>query len=188
MIPPIAEEGRARAEIARLQVEHVLSQRLQEHQLPAAVQRVLREAWSQVLLLTCLKQGYDSSEWRAALKTMDDLIWSIQPHHDVASRQRLLEMVPGLLKALREGLASAAFDPFSTSEFFTELESLHVQTFQQTRPELAEVAAVEAAVAVPVPAPAAEPFELPRAERITGLTSDSLDWVDSLSVGGPGSR
>ncbi|MDR6355184.1 hypothetical protein Q3H58_001855 [Pseudomonas psychrotolerans] len=86
-----AEEGRARAEIARLQVEHVLSQRLQGHQLPAAVQRVLREAWSQVLLLTCLKQGYDSSEWRAALQTMDDLIWSIQPHYDVASRQRLLE-------------------------------------------------------------------------------------------------
>lgn len=179
-----AEEGRARAEIARLQVEHVLSQRLQEHQLPAAVQRVLREAWSQVLLLTCLKQGYDSSEWRAALKTMDDLIWSIQPHHDVASRQRLLEMVPGLLKALREGLASAAFDPFSTSEFFTELESLHVQTFQQTRPELADATTADSAVAAPAPTPVDEPFELPRAaERITGLTNDSLEWVDALSVG-----
>ncbi|WP_295468246.1 DUF1631 domain-containing protein [uncultured Pseudomonas sp.] len=179
-----AEEGRARAEIARLQVEHVLSQRLQEHQLPAAVQRVLREAWSQVLLLTCLKQGYESSEWRAALQTMDDLIWSIQPHHDVASRQRLLEMVPGLLKALREGLASAAFDPFSTSEFFTELESLHVQTFQQTRTDLAEGASVEAP-AIPAAGSVVDaPFELPgAAERIAGLTDESLDWVDSLSVG-----
>ncbi|MEH3022826.1 MAG: DUF1631 domain-containing protein [Pseudomonas oryzihabitans] len=179
-----AEEGRARAEIARLQVEHVLSLRLQEHALPAAVQRVLREAWSQVLLLTCLKQGYDSSEWRAALKTMDDLIWSIQPHHDVASRQRLLEMVPGLLKALREGLASAAFDPFSTSEFFTELESLHVQTFQQTRSDTGEGASAEAA-AVPLASDAvAEPFQLPGAvEHIAGLTDESLDWVDNLSVG-----
>ncbi|WP_295516497.1 DUF1631 domain-containing protein [uncultured Pseudomonas sp.] len=179
-----AEEGRARAEIARLQVEHVLSQRLQEHQLPAAVQRVLREAWSQVLLLTCLKQGYESSEWRAALQTMDDLIWSIQPHHDVASRQRLLEMVPGLLKALREGLASAAFDPFSTSEFFTELESLHVQTFQQTRTDLAEGASVEAPAIPSAGSVVDAPFELPgAAERIAGLTDESLDWVDSLSVG-----
>jgi len=35
-----------------------------------------------------------------------------------------------LLKALREGLASAAFDPFATSEFFSQLEALHVQAFQ----------------------------------------------------------
>jgi len=179
-----AEEGRARAEIARLQVELVLSQRLQEHQLPAAVQRVLREAWSQVLLLTCLKQGYESSEWRAALQTMDDLIWSIQPHHDVASRQRLLEMVPGLLKALREGLASAAFDPFSTSEFFTELESLHVQTFQQTRTDIVDGASSETPTAPSASVVVDAPFELPRAaERIAGLTDESLDWVDSLSVG-----
>ncbi|KUM41634.1 DUF1631 domain-containing protein [Pseudomonas sp. EpS/L25] len=179
-----AEEGRARAEIARLQVEHVLSLRLQEHPLPAAVQRVLREAWSQVLLLTCLKQGYESSEWRAALQTMDDLIWSIQPHHDVASRQRLLEMVPGLLKALREGLASAAFDPFSTSEFFTELESLHVQTFQQARAEVVEGTSVAAPGMPSASVVVDAPFELPTAaERIAGLTDESLDWVDSLSVG-----
>lgn len=179
-----AEEGRARAEIARLQVEHVLSQRLQGHQLPAAVQRVLREAWSQVLLLTCLKQGYDSIEWRAALQTMDDLIWSIQPHYDVASRQRLLEMVPGLLKALREGLASAAFDPFSTSEFFAELESLHVQTFQQARAEASDTGAVDTPSAPPAAVSDEEPFELPgSAKRIAGLTQDSLEWVDALSVG-----
>ena len=179
-----AEEGRARAEIARLQVEHVLSQRLQGHQLPAAVQRVLREAWSQVLLLTCLKQGYDSSEWRAALQTMDDLIWSIQPHYDVASRQRLLEMVPGLLKALREGLASAAFDPFSTSEFFAELESLHVQTFQQARAEAPDTVAVAAPSTPAATVSDNEPFELPgSAKRIAGLTQASLEWVDALSVG-----
>jgi hypothetical protein len=64
---------------------------------------------------------------------MDDLIWSVEPHEDAGARQKLLGMVPGLLKALREGLASAAFDPFSTSEFFTQLEALHVQTFQQTK-------------------------------------------------------
>ncbi|HCJ28653.1 MAG TPA: DUF1631 domain-containing protein, partial [Pseudomonas sp.] len=34
-------------------------------------------------------------------------------------------------KNLREGLVSAAFDPFSTSDFFTRLEALHVQTLQQ---------------------------------------------------------
>ena len=126
-----AEEGRARAELARQDVESVLNERLLGRTLPEVVVRLLQEAWSKVLLLTCLKHGTRSSEWEAALATMDDLIWSVEPHEDPDSRLRLLEMVPQLLKSLREGLASAAFDPFSTGEFFSRLEGLHVQAFQR---------------------------------------------------------
>lgn len=126
-----AEEGRARAELARQDVEGVLNERLLGRTLPEVVVRLLQEAWSQVLLLTCLKHGTHSTEWEAALATMDDLIWSVEPHEDPDSRLRLLEMVPQLLKSLREGLASAAFDPFSTGEFFSRLEGLHVQAFQR---------------------------------------------------------
>ncbi|MEG5264691.1 DUF1631 domain-containing protein [Pseudomonas sp. JDS28PS106] len=125
-----AEEGRARAELARQRVQQELNQRLLGKTLPEAVVRLLQEAWSKVLLLTCLKYGETSAEWQAGLDTMDDLIWSVELHHEPQARQRLLELVPGLLKALREGLASAAFDPFATSEFFSQLESLHVQAFQ----------------------------------------------------------
>ncbi|ANI13409.1 thymidine phosphorylase [Pseudomonas citronellolis] len=126
-----AEEGRARADAARREVEQVLNQRLFGRTLPEVVVRLLREAWSKVLLLTCLKHGSDSQPWRDAVATMDDLIWSVEPHEDPESRTRLLEMVPQLLKSLREGLTSAAFDPFSTGEFFSRLESLHVQAFQR---------------------------------------------------------
>ena len=123
-----AEEGRAKAEVARQEVEYALNQRLLGKTLPEVVVRLLQEAWSKVLLLTCLKHGTHSEQWQAALATMDDLIWSVEPHDDAKSRERLLELVPSLLKNLREGLSSAAFDPFSTSEFFTQLEALHVQT------------------------------------------------------------
>ena len=126
-----AEEGRAKAEMARQEVEHALNQRLLGKTLPEVVVRLLQEAWSKVLLLTCLKHGTQSEQWQAALATMDDLIWSVAPHEDVESRAQLLELVPSLLKNLREGLVSAAFDPFSTSDFFTRLEALHVQTLQQ---------------------------------------------------------
>jgi hypothetical protein len=125
-----AEEGRARAELARQRVQQELNQRLLGKVLPEVVVRLLQEAWSKVLLLTCLKHGDESIEWQAGLVAMDDLIWSVEPHEEVEARQRLLDLVPGLLKALREGLASAAFDPFATSEFFSQLEALHVQAFQ----------------------------------------------------------
>ncbi|MCI8209080.1 thymidine phosphorylase [Pseudomonas sp. S25] len=125
-----AEEGRARAELARQRVQQELNQRLLGKVLPEVVVRLLQEAWSKVLLLTCLKHGDDSVEWQAGLAAMDDLVWSVELHEEPEARQRLLDLVPGLLKALREGLTSAAFDPFATSEFFSQLEALHVQAFQ----------------------------------------------------------
>lgn len=126
-----AEEGRAKAEMARQEVEHALNERLLGKTLPEVVVRLLQEAWSKVLLLTCLKHGTQSEQWQSALATMDELIWSVGPHESPESRSQLLELVPSLLKKLREGLVSAAFDPFSTSDFFTQLEALHVQTLQQ---------------------------------------------------------
>jgi len=131
-----AEEGSAKAALARREVEQALNQRLLGKTLPEVVVRLLQEAWSKVLMLTCLKHGVESSEWQAALATMDDLVWSVELHEDPEARMRLLEMVPGLLKALREGMASAAFDPFSTGEFFSQLEALHVQAFQRFKRSL----------------------------------------------------
>ena len=131
-----AEEGSAKAALARREVEQALNQRLFGKTLPEVVVRLLQEAWSKVLMLTCLKHGVESSEWQAALATMDDLVWSVELHEDPEARMRLLEMVPGLLKALREGMASAAFDPFSTGEFFSQLEALHVQAFQRFKRSL----------------------------------------------------
>lgn len=124
-----AEEGRARAELARQRVQQELNQRLLGKTLPEVVVRLLEEAWSKVLLLTCLKHGEQSAEWSAGLAAMDDLIWSVELHSEADARQRLLDLVPGLLKSLRDGLTSAAFDPFATSEFFSQLEALHVQAF-----------------------------------------------------------
>ena len=133
-----AEEGSAKAALARREVEQALNERLLGKTLPEVVVRLLQEAWSKVLMLTCLKHGAESAEWQAALATMDELVWSVEPHDEPEARMRLLEMVPGLLKALREGMAGAAFDPFSTGEFFNQLEALHVQAFQRFKRSLPE--------------------------------------------------
>ena len=126
-----AEEGRARADLARRLVQVELNHRLYGKTLPEVVVRLIEEAWSKVLLLVCLKHGVNSPEWSGGLATMDDLIWSVEPHDEPEARMRLLKLVPGLLKALRDGLTSSAFDPFATGEFFSQLEALHVQAFQR---------------------------------------------------------
>jgi len=122
-----AEEGRVRTDAARARVAEVLNRRLLGKVLPRAVVLFLQQAWSQVLLLASLKYGEQSVQWQAALRTMDELIWSVSLQADTEAGVHLLEQLPGLLKALRDGLTSAAFDPFSTRDFFVRLQTLHVQ-------------------------------------------------------------
>ncbi|WP_176506835.1 DUF1631 domain-containing protein [Pseudomonas urethralis] len=119
-----AEEGRARALQARQQVQQALNQRLRGRTLPQGVVHMLVHAWSQVLLMAWLKQGEASPAWNQGLETMDNLLASIAPHQQP---QVLLQQVPGLLKALRDGLASVALDSAATREFFLQLEQLHLR-------------------------------------------------------------
>lgn len=188
-----AEEGRALAEMARQRVQQALNERLLGKTLPEVVVRLLQEAWSKVLLLTCLKHGYESLEWQAGLIAMDDLIWSVEPHDEPEARQRLLNLVPGLLKSLRDGLSSAAFDPFATSDFFSQLEALHVQAFHhvtRASDENAEMPRSDALDATPMMAVVEEivliaPGEQMLSEPALQLPADDpgLLQVDTLRLG-----
>ncbi|MBS7672951.1 DUF1631 family protein, partial [Vibrio cholerae] len=87
----------------------VLSRRLVGKTLPQSVLQFVQQAWSQVLLVAVLKHGEQSLQWQTALRTLDELVWSVGLREDTEAGRRLLEQLPGLLKALREGLAGAAF-------------------------------------------------------------------------------
>jgi len=97
------------------------------------VVQFVQQAWSQVLLLASLKHGEQSVQWQAGLRTLDELIWSVSLHDDTEAGRHLLEQLPALLKALRDGVSGAGFDPFSTREFFVRLQALHVQAFEGRR-------------------------------------------------------
>ncbi|MGB3122817.1 MAG: DUF1631 domain-containing protein [Pseudomonas sp.] len=125
-----AEEGRVRTDAARQRVADVLNRRLLGKRLPQAVVQFLHQAWSQVLLLASLKHGEQSVQWQAGLRTMDELIWSVGLQKDTEAGRHLLEQLPGLLKALRDGLTSAAFDPFSTRDFFVRLQAMHAHSIE----------------------------------------------------------
>ena len=125
-----AARERLQLEAARERVAHVLNRRLLGQVLPQFVVQFLQQAWSQVLVVTALKHGEQSLQWQAALRTMDELISSVGLREGTEAGRYLLEQLPGLLKALRDGLAGAAFDPFSTREFFLRLQAVHVQPFE----------------------------------------------------------
>lgn len=121
-----AEDGKAKSERARAQVDAELNRICAGKELPLAVTKLLREAWANVMFITSLKQGVESDEWRNCSATAQQLVWSVTAAMDKDNRQRLLKLVPELLQKLRTGLESISFSPFETTNLFKQLESVHL--------------------------------------------------------------
>lgn len=183
-----AEEGRARTELARRRVEQALNTVVLGKVLPQQVLAFVQDAWSQVLLLTCLKHGEPSDEWRADVETLEQLVWSVQRHDEPDTEQRLLALVPGLLKSLRSGLSRSAFDPFATAEFFSVLESLHLQLFERTDQAVASVGEADTPLMVQVQEQiqlrTADEGPVEAASTRLSVDDESLVQVDRLTLGG----
>jgi len=94
----------ARIAKARDMVRHVMHERLDGRELPVEITTFLIEDWQQVLQRVHLKHGKDSQEWLEAVQTVDDLVWSVQPHSDEKSRQRLQRLLPDLERRLTNGM------------------------------------------------------------------------------------
>lgn len=127
-----AESGKAKAEAARLQVAQSLDVLAQDATLPEAVQKILDVAWSNVLFLLCINEGTESDRWRASLQTAKDLIWSVTAPVNAENRQQLLELLPRLLKQLRSGLESVAYNPFEMTQLLSQLEKIHLERLKST--------------------------------------------------------
>jgi hypothetical protein len=150
-----AEDGKAKSERARLQVDSVLNRLTSGHDLPAPAQKLLRDAWGNVLFITCLKQGVESAEWQAGIRTAQQLVWSLTAPMSKENRQGLLRLVPQLLQKLREGLEDISYSPFETTQLFKQLETLHLARLRSVpKVETAPVVSPIKVKLVDVPEPA----------------------------------
>ena len=124
-----AEERRAKAELARSEVQLILNQKLTGRRLPLAVIRLLQDGWRHVLYLSFLKDGKDSESWRQAVKVIDALIWSMMPvKDDTVWLERLKSVTPKLMNSLKKGLSSVHFDAMRQENLLKEIERVHEET------------------------------------------------------------
>jgi len=141
-----AEDGKAKSERARAQVDAELNRICAGKELPAAVTKLLREAWANVMFITSLKQGVESDEWRNCSATAQQLVWSVTAAMDKDNRQSLLKLVPELLQKLRTGLESISFSPFETTNLFKQLEIVHLARLRgEVKPPVDATQSVSAA-------------------------------------------
>lgn len=109
------------------------------------VRDFLRNAWAQVVAeaqLSCEDGSSDPHGYRALV---DDLIWSVQKSSAQRGRaRRLVQMIPGLLQRMREGLQRIGYPVELTQRFFDHLITLHKAAVQEGRDAAVQKAADEA--------------------------------------------
>lgn len=180
-----AEDGKAKSERARLQVDSVLNRLTSGHDLPAPAQKLLRDAWGNVLFIISLKQGIESTEWQAGIRTAQQLVWSLTAPMSKENRQGLLRLVPQLLQKLREGLEDISYSPFETTQLFKQLETLHLARLRSV-PKIDEAPA--SAVVAPkvqvkladVPAPTVAVTRVKVAEVPTVTATPKVEVVKTV--------
>jgi hypothetical protein len=89
--------------------------------------------------LSCEDGSSDPHGYRALV---DDLVWSVQKTSAQRGRaRRLVQMIPGLLQRLREGLQRIGYPSELTQRFFDHLITLHRAAVQEGRDPAAQAAA-----------------------------------------------
>lgn len=100
------ETGKAKSEAAKRDVQQLINQKAAGIRLPTAVGRFISETWSKVLVYIAVTSGTDSDDWRASIKTMDNLLWSVQSldtAEQIAARE---DQQANLLQDIMTGVCS----------------------------------------------------------------------------------
>lgn len=129
-----ATRGREKLTDARRTAAREITLRIENRSMPDMIRNLLSRPWANYLVLVLLRQGDSSDEWRHALRFADELIWSVQPKHNAAERERLAAVLPQLEKTLRHGLATVAFDETDVRRLMLQLNVLYQALLQPAAP------------------------------------------------------
>lgn len=158
---------------AKQYVEEEIAHRTRNLSLPAFIRSFMVNYWKNYLLVTLVREGEGSLEWKRALTVTDNLLWSIRPKL-ASERDRLVRMLPGLLQSLREGMELVAMSDDSYQAFLSQLGDLHAQVVQRARADV-ETEAQELSAADPL---AADPLA-DELDDIEGQVDELADTMDA---------
>lgn len=125
-----AEMGKDASEQARARVDALLREALGPD-TPAFIREMMNSRWSNLLFLAYIQHGEDSEPWAEAVDTFSTLLWTVAPDRSKQDRAEILGVLPDLLRALRAGLERVNCDKPLASEFFSELEKVHMEIMQR---------------------------------------------------------
>jgi hypothetical protein len=134
----------AHANVLSLQVaerretlEQRLALKLTDQMAPVRASPVMRRfvtvTWSKVLAQAMLRYGEQSEVSHGYIKLVDELLWSLKLPDHPQSRQRLVTLLPGMLKRLRAGMELIALPAAEQESVLDELMAIHTEALRPGR-------------------------------------------------------
>jgi len=109
----------------------ISSEAVQAHLLdssaPEFIHLFLHDTWTTHLANIYLRGGADGDAWNQALATMANLLWSLTPKVAREERQKLVTLLPILLKQLDEGINATGRTREERDRFFSSLVKHHAE-------------------------------------------------------------
>ncbi len=127
-----------------------ISMRIGSGEVMGFVETFLESRWTKVLTLAYSVKEEKPHAIEDAIKTMDDLIWSIKPKITLAQRQEMINRLPGILARLNKWLSLIKWEDADRVQFFADLAECHASIVRaplELSPERQMEIAVEAAQA-----------------------------------------
>lgn len=94
------------------------------------IRRFVTGAWARVIADDMLRHGEQSEATMSALKTVDDLLWSLKIPDHPQSRQRLITLLPGLLQRIRVGMERISLPAHEQQAVLDELMAIHTEALR----------------------------------------------------------
>ena len=137
-----AAAGAEKVEAERGRVRSTVRDRLAGLEVPGAVRAFAETIWTDHLTRLLKEHGEHAVVTAEALRTLDDLMWSVAAKERTGQKQRLAKMIPGLVTAVRKGCTGLAVPAERSKAFFDEL-NLHRRDQGACRSCVARVAGGE---------------------------------------------
>ncbi|MBA3477860.1 MAG: DUF1631 family protein [Lautropia sp.] len=131
-------------------IEKLLTDRLQNREVPETVAEFLKGVWLRHLRTAVLRDGEESAGYQAALKVVDDLLWTIDGEGQRRSRSELAQRIPTMLKILTQGISDIGARAEDYRPFFDEMFLIHLRRMQKRRKSTGSEKPANAAEDLPV--------------------------------------
>jgi hypothetical protein len=118
-------KGQARAEAGNDFVKREIAARIDSVTLPVRVRDTIKFYWSKLLFMIYLREGEEGENWLAAIKVVDELVWSLAAKTTAPDKSRLARLLPGLKRSLYNGLTRMEMGHFEMNRLFDELDKCH---------------------------------------------------------------
>lgn len=143
-----AIEGRERLEQARVRAQQTIAKSFHGKPIPDVIQKFFHNRWKELLVFCYFDEGDEGENWRQSVETMDQVIWSLTPISAPEDRKKLVQLLPGLLNRVKDGMKQIALPAEERKQFLAALANHHLAAVRAN--------SGDASAHAPVPEAAAE--------------------------------